>query len=161
MSRSSLTSHSIQIATTATEFGVGRALFEEYAAQLGVDLCFQGFAAELDRLPEHYGAPSGALMLAWNGATAAGCVAVRKLEATTCELKRLYVRDDRRGSGLGRALSLAVLDQARALGYTDVVLDTLVTMPAAQALYESLGFTDTVAYYTNPLAGARYLRRVL
>jgi len=136
-------------------------LFEEYAAALSIDLCFQGFTQELAALPKMYGPPGGALLLAEIDATPAGCVAVRPLDATTCELKRLYVRPTHRGHNLGRQLAESALDTARALGYRRIRLDTLPEMQQAQRLYESLGFHDIPAYYGNPIPGQRFMEASL
>jgi GNAT superfamily N-acetyltransferase len=153
----------LAVAESAADFALGRVLFEEYAAQLNVDLCFQGFSAELDRLPEMYGAPRGRLLLAREGDLLLGCVGIRALKADpdTCEMKRLYVRDAARGRGLGRRLATASIDAARDLGYTRLVLDTLPRMTDAQALYASLGFVAIHPYYTNPIDGVVYLERRL
>jgi putative acetyltransferase len=133
-------------------------LFEEYAAALSIDLCFQNFAQELATLPQMYAPPHGALLLAEIANVPAGCVAVRNLDATTCELKRLYVRPQHRGHNLGRRLTESALETARALGYQRIRLDTLPEMQAAQRLYESLGFHDIAPYYGgDPLAGQRFM----
>ena len=132
-------------------------MFEEYAAALSIDLCFQNFAQELATLPKMYGPPTGALLLAEIANTPAGCVAVRRLDATTCELKRLYVRPTQRGHNLGRQLAEAALETARNLGYARIRLDTLPEMQQAQRLYESLGFHDIPAYYGNPIEGQRFM----
>jgi putative acetyltransferase len=136
-------------------------LFEEYAASLSIDLCFQNFAQELATLPKMYGPPAGALLLAEIDATPAGCVAVRNLDATTCELKRLYVRPTHRGHNLGRRLAESALETARALGYQRMRLDTLPEMQQAQRLYESLGFHDIPAYYGDPIEGQRFMEAVI
>lgn len=131
-----------------------RALFLEYARELGFSLCFQGFDTELAGLPGKYGPPRGVLLLE----PGQGCVGLRELDATTAEMKRLYVRSSARGTGLGRKLALAVLAEARERGYQRVVLDTVKgTMDAAIALYRSLGFREIAPYYQNPLPGAIYL----
>ena len=131
-----------------------RALFLEYARDLGFSLCFQGFDEELARLPGDYAPPRGALLLA----PGQGCVALRPLEATAAEMKRLYLRPAARGQGLGRALAQAAIDEARALGYARVVLDTIEgTMDAAIAMYRGLGFREIAPYYQNPIQGALYL----
>lgn len=136
-------------------------MFEEYAAALSIDLCFQNFAQELAELPKMYGPPSGALLLAEIEAIPAGCVAVRNLDPTTCELKRLYVRPTHRGHRLGRRLAEAALEAARALGYQRIRLDTLPEMQPAQRLYESLGFHDIPAYYGDPIQGQRFMEAAL
>lgn len=136
---------------------VARGLFEEYASGLGIDLGFQGFEAELGRLGEMYGPPHGCLLLGLVHGHAQGCVAVRRLAGGDCEMKRLYVRAAARGTGLGRRLAQAAVDAGRALGYDRIVLDTLVSMTAARALYASLGFREIAPYYDNPIPGARFL----
>ncbi|MDB5872515.1 MAG: acetyltransferase domain protein [Ramlibacter sp.] len=154
----------IRIATPATPQALQavRELFREYAGGLGVDLCFQGFDHELAGLPGDYATPAGALLLATVNGQAAGCCAVRPLDATdyanACEMKRLYVRAAFRGLGLGRQLAEAALDAARQAGYACVLLDTLDDMEAARALYEELGFEDIPPYYHNPIPGAHYLK---
>lgn len=133
------------------------ALFEEYAASLSFDLGFQGFEAELASLPGEYAPPDGRLLLALAGGEPVGCVALRRHGAETAELKRLYVRPAGRGGGAGRTLTAAALDAARAAGYARVVLDTVPGMEAAQALYRTLGFTETEPYRFNPVPGAVFL----
>ena len=139
-----------------------RAIFQEYAEQLGVDLCFQSFDQELAGLPGEYAAPRGALLLALVDGELAGCCALRPLDssdyANASEMKRLFVRKAFRGFGLGRQLAEAALDAARAAGYACVLLDTLDDMEAARALYVELGFVDIPPYYHNPIPGAHYLK---
>lgn len=135
-----------------------RVLLREYSAELGVDLCFQNFERELATLPGDYSPPFGRLLLAVSGLDeAAGCVALRKFENRVCEMKRLYVRPQFRGSGLGRKLVHALIEEARGAGYRAMRLDTLPSMASAQALYELLGFRDIPPYCLNPVEGARYL----
>jgi len=139
-----------------------RAIFQEYADSLGVDLCFQSFDAELAGLPGEYAEPRGALMLAHVDGALAGCCALRPLDSVdypnACEMKRLYVRKAFRGFGLGRQLAENALDAARKAGYASVLLDTLDDMESARALYEELGFEEIPPYYHNPIAGAHYLK---
>ena len=147
---------------SADALSLTRQILSEYALQLGVDLCFQDFAAELEDLPGDYDAPLGALLLAWVDGELAGCCALRPLHsvdyANAAEMKRLYVRQSFRRFGLGRQLAEAVLDAARSAGYHCVLLDTLDDMESARALYTDLGFVEIPPYYHNPIAGAHYLK---
>lgn len=146
----------------AQQMDEARVIFREYAAGLGIDLCFQNFEEELATLPGEYAAPRGALLLARVDGALAGCCALRPLDSAdypnAAEMKRLYVRKAFRGFGLGRQLAEAVLDIARQAGYDCVLLDTLDDMEAARALYEDLGFEDIPPYYHNPIPGAHYLK---
>lgn len=144
-------------ARDAADFAAGRRLFEEYAAQLGVDLCFQDFAGELTQIETMYGPPSGCLLLASHEGAFVACGALRRKSGTVCEMKRLYVSPGGRGAGLGRRLAEALFSRARALGYSTMLLDTLPDMAAAQALYRSLGFRERSPYYHNPVPGVVYM----
>ena len=137
-------------------------LFRAYAAALPIDLGYQGFEAELAGLPGAYAPPGGALLLARApGGSAIGCVALRRLAADICEMKRLYVAPEGRGLGLGRALAEAILDEAARLGHAEMRLDTLASMQAARALYAALGFEAVPAYYATPVAETVFLARRL
>jgi ribosomal protein S18 acetylase RimI-like enzyme len=151
--------YSVSEAATAADFAAARSLFEEYAAQLRIDLCFQGFAAELDQLQQIYSAPTGCLLLArcCDIPEPLGCGAVRRLSADTCEMKRLYLRSSTRGMKLGRRLAEALVQRALSLGYARMYLDTLAEMTAARALYRSMGFREIGPYYRNPSAGVVYM----
>lgn len=148
--------------STPAELDAVRDIFREYATTLGVDLCFQGFEAELAQLPGDYAEPRGALLVAEVEGAVAGCCALRPLDAAdypnASEMKRLYVRKAFRGFGLGRELAEAMLDRARQAGYACVLLDTLDDMESARALYTDLGFEEIPPYYHNPIAGAHYLK---
>ena len=148
----------ISPAVTDADFATGRALFVEYAADLKVDLCFQDFSSELETLPRMYGAPGGCLLLARANDAVAGCVAVRPLRGRegVCEMKRLYVRPEFRGRRLGRQLAIEIIATAQRLGYRRMVLDTLASLQAANALYLSLGFRPGEPYNANPLPDVRY-----
>jgi putative acetyltransferase len=134
-----------------------RRLFQEYAATLGMNLCFDGFEEELATLPGRYAPPRGCLLLAAAGREIAGCAALRPLEPEVCEMKRLYVRPSFRGLGVGRLLAERVIGEGRKAGYRRMRLDTLPSMVNAQALYRSLGFREIPAYRDNPAVGVVYL----
>lgn len=150
-------------ASTQADIAAARALFETYATGLGVDLGYQGFAAELAGLPGDYAPPAGALLLAWDtGGTPLGCVALRPMaEPGCCEMKRLFVLPAARGRGVGRALLAAVLVAARRAGYREIRLDSLPFMAEAVALYRAAGFAEIAPYYATPVAGTLFLGRRL
>ena len=150
------------VPATPEEFDAARHIFEEYAAQLDVDLCFQNFDAELANLPGEYVAPQGILLLVRVDKAVAGCCAMRPLHgvdhSNACEMKRLFVRPAFRRLGLGRQIAEVVVDAARVAGYHHLLLDTLSDMESARALYADLGFEAIPPYYHNPIAGAHYLK---
>jgi len=148
----------IRQATTGDDIALARALFVEYAQWLGIDLCFQGFAAELESLPGAYAPPRGRLLLAGTPGNALGCIALRPLDdAGSAEVKRMYVQPAHRGERWGYRLTADLIAQARAIGYRELKLDTLDSLKAARALYASFGFRECGAYYDNPLAGVVYM----
>jgi ribosomal protein S18 acetylase RimI-like enzyme len=138
------------------EIDIVRELFREYAASLPFDLGFQNFEDEMRALPGPYAPPTGLILLAVNGDEVVGCVALRRLDAETCEMKRLYVQPAGRGSGTGRRLALALMERARALGYSTMRLDSLPSMTAAAALYRQLGFREIPPYRFNPIPGSLF-----
>lgn len=142
---------------SAEEIHTARGLFREYAASLGNDFCFVNFEQELRDLPGQYAPPAGRLYLARIDDALAGCVALRRLDAATCEMKRLYVRPSFRGQHLGRTLANTVIRQAREIGYRAMRLDTLPSMREAVPLYESLGFMRIPAYNSNPIPGVIFM----
>jgi GNAT superfamily N-acetyltransferase len=152
-------------ATTLDHVRTVGGLFEEYAAGLGVDLCFQGFAEELARLPGEYAPPGGRLLLAVCedrvGGEPAGCVGLRKWDDGVCEMKRLYVRPAFRGLGLGRRLVERIIFEAREIGYKRMRLDTLPSMTEAITLYQSVGFQEIGPYRFNPVAGHKQMELIL
>jgi ribosomal protein S18 acetylase RimI-like enzyme len=134
-----------------------RTLLLEYVESLGVDLSFQNLDQELAEFPCAYLPPAGALLIAICDERLAGSIAMRRLDDRTCEMKRLYVRREFRGLGVGRALAVAIVDAARSRDYRHMRLDTLPGMDDAQRLYRELGFREIPAYYENPVAGTRYM----
>lgn len=149
-------------AETETEIDAARELFREYESWLGLDLCFQGFEAELATLPGKYAQPEGRLLLACTGDKLAGCIALRKLEEGVCEMKRLFVRDEFRGSRIGVALIERLIADAREVGYSKMRLDTYPPkMGKAVKLYESHGFVEIPPYYENPHPGVLFMELAL
>ena len=139
-----------------------RALFLEYAESLSFSLCFQSFDEELKSLPGAYTPPGGRLLLANYHSQLAGCIALRPLEPTICEMKRLYVRPAFRGKGVGRLLVDRIIAEARVIGYQSMRLDTVVQeMQDGVALYRRRGFREIPPYRTNPVGGVIYLELAL
>jgi len=150
----------MQIVAAAGEQQIGqvRQLFQEYWDSFGFTPCFQNFGRELAELPGKYAPPGGRLGLALVEGRAAGCVALRPLDAARCEAKRLYVRPEARGLGLGAALLTWVIAEARAAGYRELLGDTMPVMQQALALYDRFGFERTGPYSAEATGGAIYLR---
>jgi len=145
-------------ATLPEHIEQARSLFLEYGSSLGFSLCFQSFDEELKSLPGAYGPPSGRLLLARYAGHAAGCVALRKLEAGICEMKRLYVRPAERGMSLGRMLVERIIAEARILGYERMRLDTIESaMKDAIALYRRMGFEEIAPYSAIPIENALWM----
>jgi ribosomal protein S18 acetylase RimI-like enzyme len=145
-------------AESRAQIAQARELFLEYAQSLGFSLCFQNFDEELARLPGDYAPPAGRLLLAEYEGQLAGCVALHQLEDGICEMKRLYLRPQFRGKGLGRALADRLIAEARQIGYRRMRLDTVEpVMKDAVAMYRKLGFREIEPYCSNPIAGALYM----
>lgn len=135
-----------------------RELFLEYAQSLGFSLCFQSFDQELAGLPGDYAPTEGRLLLAAHEGQPAGCVALHRLGHETCEMKRLYVRPQFRGKGLGQVLAQRIIADAREIGYKRLRLDTVEPMmQTAVAMYWQLGFREIAPYRENPIEGALYM----
>jgi ribosomal protein S18 acetylase RimI-like enzyme len=149
----------LKIAEAVTEEDIesAKTLFVEYADSLGFDLSFQRFDEELRSLPGDYARPKGCLLLAACDGQTAGCVALRPLEEGVCEMKRLYVRPEFRGMGVGRALAEAVIKEGQDIGYNCMRLDTVPLMDVARMLYASLGFERISPYRYNPIEGAVFM----
>ncbi|MBN1391767.1 MAG: GNAT family N-acetyltransferase [Sedimentisphaerales bacterium] len=147
----------ISPAQTDEDIKTFRALLEEYADSLDVDLGFQNFQEELANLPGCYARPDGCILLARYSEEIAGCVALRKLSGDICEGKRLYVKPKFRGLNIGRKLVETLIEEARKIGYSRIRGDTLPSMKTAQALYASLGFKHIEPYRYNPVEGAIFI----
>lgn len=147
-----------QQAESLEQIAAVRELFLEYAQSLNFSLCFQSFEQELAGLPGDYAPPHGRLVLATSRHRPAGCVALHKTAPEICEMKRLYVRPEFRGTGLGRQLAEHIIAEARNIGYHRIRLDTVEpVMQTAVALYRRLGFQEIPPYRPNPIAGALYM----
>jgi putative acetyltransferase len=138
-----------------------RELLLEYQRHSGVDLCFQAFDQEMAQLPGSYTPPDGRLYVALVGDAVAGCVALRRHDAFSAEMKRLFLRPAFHGQGLGKLLAQRIVQDARQIGYQRILLDTLPSMQAAQAMYARMGFVEAEAYVHNPVAGVRFLALAL
>jgi putative acetyltransferase len=152
----------IRLAQNSADIVEIRGLLREYESETGTDLCFQNFEEELAGLPGSYAPPSGRLLIAMarrggSESRPAGCIALRRLDEGICEMKRLFVRADFRGTGLGRRLAMAIIGEACAIGYRKMRLDTLPQQADAHRLYASLGFHEIGPYRPNPIAGSRFL----
>ena len=134
-------------------------MLARYLDRIGLDLAFQEIDAELDHLPGDYAPPRGALFVAVKGPRYLAMIALRPLDGTIAEMKRLYVRPDARGRGLARQLIARLCDEAGRLNYTEIRLDTLPKMGEAQAIYETHGFVDIEPYYETPIAGTRFMSK--
>ena len=148
-------------AQSEDDFQRARTLFLEYASSLGFDLSFQNFQSEVANLPGEYSPPEGIILVAYEGTEIAGCVALRKLEEGTWEMKRLYVRPHFRGEGIGKRLSTEIIEEARKRGYQRMRLDTMPSMQNAIKLYRTLGFREIDPYRYNPQPGALFFELVL
>jgi putative acetyltransferase len=145
-------------AESPAQIAQARELFLEYAQSLGFSLCFQNFDSELAGLPGDYAPPDGRLLLAEHESQLAGCVALHRLEDGICEMKRLYLRPQFRGKGIGRSLADCIIREARQIGYRRMRLDTVEpVMKDAVAMYRQIGFREISPYRTNPIAGALYM----
>lgn len=145
-------------ADSAARVAQARELFLEYAESLSFSLCFQSFDKELAELPGDYAPSDGRLLLAEHQGELAGCIALHRLAPEICEMKRLYVRPKFRGKGLGRALAMAIISEARGIGYRLMRLDTVEpAMKDAVAMYRKLGFREIAPYRPNPINGAMYM----
>jgi len=136
---------------------VAKQLFDEYAESLGFPLDFQDFDKELDNLPGEYSPPEGCILLLGYKSSPVGCIALRKIEGSVCEMKRMYVKPEFRGQGIGKMVAHEIIKRAREIGYQKMRLDTLESMEIATKLYKSMGFKEIEAYRYNPLEDAMYM----
>ena len=152
----------IRIAESPDDIAQARDLFREYGASLGFPLCFQNFEEELATLPGKYAFPAGRLLLAFVDGAPAGCGALRPLNRDACEMKRLYVRPEYKGRGIGRQLAERLIAEAKLIGYARMRLDTIpAQMMEASRLYLALGFQEIPPYYNSPQAGTSYMELLL
>jgi ribosomal protein S18 acetylase RimI-like enzyme len=136
-------------------------MLREYVAWIGQDIAFQEIEQEIETLPGEYEPPRGALLVAEDSHRLIGMIALRRLDDSVCEMKRLFVRSHARGHGLGKLLVTRVLEEAQRLNYDEIWLDTLPMMAHAQALYAAVGFEDIEPYYETPIAGTRFMAKQL
>jgi GNAT superfamily N-acetyltransferase len=148
----------IRIAESPGEIAQARELFRQYGESLSFPLCFQNFEQELATLPGKYALPAGRLLLAFVDGTPAGCGALRPLDEHACEMKRLYVRPEHKGQGIGRQLAERLIAEAKLIGYRRMLLDTIpAQMMEASRLYLSLGFHEIPPYYNSPQPGTSFM----
>lgn len=147
----------IKPASFPADLGDVVSILREYVASPSVSLDFQDYEAEFSALPGKYASPEGCLVLAWKDSTVVGCAALRRVDKTVCEMKRVYVRPAGRGEKVGRRLVERIIEEARIAGYARIALDVLPEFTAAQRLYASLGFTEAPPVSFNPVPGTRYL----
>ena len=145
-------------AASANDIDHVRTLFKEYEQSIGVSLCFQNFEQELARLPGDYAPPLGRLLLVRVEDQIAGCIALRKVDDSTCEMKRLYLRPEFRGKGLAGQIVNRIIHEAKQIGYSKMRLDTIPgRMDQAIKLYRSIGFKEIPAYYDSPFTDTLYM----
>ena len=156
-----MTSHVEITLAEPDDFAAIRSLLAAYQRWLDLDLSYQHFAEEVAHLPGAYGDPEGALLIAHLDDQPVGMAALRRLDNERCEMKRLFVRTEARGLGIGKRLAERIISEARVRGYREMVLDTLPVMTDAQRMYSELGFVDIAPYYDSPIAGTRFMSLVL
>jgi len=152
---------SYKVAETPQEFAEGANLFQQYAGFIGIDLSFQNFAQELKTIDKQYNKPDGTLLIAYHETKAIGCIALRKWDENTAELKRMFVLQEYQGHKIGQKLLEQILKIAQTLNYSKVKLDTLSTMEGALRLYRSYGFYEISPYRFNPIEGTVYMEKAL
>ncbi|MDA8637827.1 GNAT family N-acetyltransferase [Rhodospirillales bacterium] len=151
----------IRKADGAEDMAIAADLFREYQTWLDVDLCYQDFEAELVNVAEMYAPPRGVIFIASVNGDDVGVGALRPVSDTCCEMKRVYVRESARGSGIGKTIIDLLITHGKTSGYASMILDTLPKLKTAQAIYKALGFQEIPAYYKNPLPGVVYYEKIL
>jgi ribosomal protein S18 acetylase RimI-like enzyme len=147
----------IELASFPDDLLAVQAIFREYVQSTQADLGFQNYETEFANLPGAYAQPQACVMLVRRNHNVAGCAALRKIDSATCELKRVYLSPNARGNRIGKRLVLAMIQQARAIGYQRMCLDVLPEFQSAQRLYENLGFSDAPPVSFNPVPGTRFM----
>ena len=145
------------LATTKEDFELAKKLMKAYATDIGVDLTFQDFESELEKVSTLYANPEGAFVIAYHNSKPVGCFGIRKIDSEICELKRMYLSKDVRGQGLGEKLLKEAIRMAVILKYDRMRLDTLPSMNSAIHLYQKLGFKEIQPYRFNPIAGSKFM----
>ncbi|HTX18507.1 MAG TPA: GNAT family N-acetyltransferase [Bacteroidota bacterium] len=148
-------------ASTPEEYETAGKLFFEYANSINVSICFENLDKEVADLPGAYAEPSGRLLLAYSDNQLAGCCALKRVDDRACEMKRLFVRSEFRGKGIGKRLARALAEEAKKIGYADIRLDTLPSMTEAIALYRSIGFVPTTPFRQIPVEQALFMQASL
>ena len=146
---------------TIEEYAEASSLFRQYAAWLNIDLGFQKFTEELNDLQGMYASPYGGIILSRNENNFSGCIAIRKIDTDTAELKRMYVQAEFQHKGIGKGLLNEAISLAKKYGYKKIRLDTLSNMTPAIELYKKNGFYEIPAYYYNPEKTAVYFEKLL
>jgi GNAT superfamily N-acetyltransferase len=147
----------LRSAQTENDYALAKDLFVEYASQLGVDLSFQNFSNELEKIRTEYGPPTGVIILVFDEEeNAIGCFAIRKFQDSVCELKRMYLRNEFQGKGIGKVMLKKAITIGSELGYERMRLDTLPTMESAIQLYSKVRFYEIEPYRFNPVQGTKY-----
>jgi ribosomal protein S18 acetylase RimI-like enzyme len=146
-----------KISKTEKDYKNAKILFVEYANSLNFQLCFQNFEKEISDLSAQYSKPTGCIILCYEDDKPIGCVGLRKFAEGICEMKRLYLRPEARGKGIGRVLAEEIVEKAKEFGYKKMQLDTIETMKEAISLYKSMGFKEISPYRFNPVKGVIYM----
>lgn len=156
-----LTGFEFIIANSEEEFSAGKKLFREYSKSIKIDLSFQNFENELEEIKKQYKKPEGGIVLIKHNLEFVGCTGIRKLKNNIAELKRMYVKPDYQGLGLGKKLLEIAILLAKELNYSKIYLDTLSSMKSAVNIYKAAGFKEIKPYRFNPSEEALYFEKVI